>query len=134
MTTAHEAADSLRFTIVAPAEVRSGQPVPVTLRLTNGTDHPLPAYFLGRAITFDIVIAKEDGTVVWRRLEGATVESILQVRTLRPHESLEFRETWKQTGNDGRRVEPATYRVWGILPGQDPEPRRTATVSLRIVE
>lgn len=126
-------AESLRLTIAAPSQVRLGQAVNITLRLTNLTDHPVPAYLLGRVITFDIVIAREDGAVVWRRLEGATVASVLQVRTLEPHETMEFGDVWRQRGSDGKPVAAGTYDVWGLLPSDAPEPRRTATVKLRIV-
>ncbi|HSD32393.1 MAG TPA: BsuPI-related putative proteinase inhibitor [Gemmatimonadales bacterium] len=128
-----DAAESLRFTIAAPPLVGAAEPVHITLRLTNAADHPVAAYLVGRVIAFDIVIAREDGAVVWHRLEGATVASILQVRTLKPHETMEFSDVWPQRGSDGKPVAPGTYDVWGLLPSDAPEPRRTATVKLRIV-
>lgn len=128
-----DAAESLHFTIVAPARALAAEPVHITLRLTNVTAHPVEAYLVGRVIAFDIVIAREDGTVVWRRLQGATVASILQVRTLQPGETMELSDVWPQRGNDGKPVAPGTYDVWGLLPSDAPEPRRTPTVKLRII-
>jgi hypothetical protein len=128
-----DAAESLQFTIVVPRLVHVAQPVRITLRLTNVTDHPAAVYLVGRAIAFDIVIAREDGPVVWRRLEGATVASILQVRTLQPRETMELSDVWPQRESDGTPVAPGTYDVWGLLPSDAPEPRRTATVNLRII-
>lgn len=128
-----DAAESLQFTIVVPPLVHVAQPVRITLRLTNVTDHPVAVYVVGRPIAFDIVIAREDGPVVWRRLEGAAVASILQVRTVRPRETMELSDLWPQRGSDGKPVPPGTYDVWGVLPSDAPEPRRTATVKLRIM-
>lgn len=121
----HAPADSLRFTIDAPASARVGEPVPITLRLTNPSGRPIDAYFLGRTIAFDIVVTLDDGTVVWRRLAGAAVPSILQVRTLAPGEVLEWKDRW-QPQRAGR------YRVQGMLPSDAPEPRRTAQIEVVI--
>ena len=124
--------DSLRFTLVAPDTVRIGEPVRIVLRLTNVTDRPVEAHFLGREIAFDIVIASEDGRIVWRRLEGAVVPGILQVKVLAPGQTLEFTAVWRQRTNAGEPVAPGTYRVRGLLPSDEPAPRRTPDVRLRI--
>lgn len=121
----HAPADSLRFTIHAPASARAGEPVPITLRLTNPTDRPIDAYFLGRTIAFDIVVTLEDGTVIWRRLAGVAVPSILQVRTVGPGEVLEWTDSWRPE-HAGR------YRVQGVLPSDAPAPWRTAQVEIVI--
>ena len=131
------APDVLQFTLAAPDSVRPGEPVPITLRLTNPTERPIDAYFLGRTITFDVIVRRDDGggvgggTIVWRRLEGAVVQGILQVRTLAPHETIEWREVWRQQTNQGPAVEPGTYVVQGVLPS-DASPRRSPEVRLRI--
>lgn len=123
----------LELTISAPQSVRLGESVPIALKLRNVSDRPVEAHFLGRTIVFDIVISREDGTVVWRRLAGGvTVPSILQVRTLQPHESLEWKENWKQRTNAGAVVEPGTYVIRGELPSDDPAPRRSQEVRMRI--
>lgn len=125
--------DPLQFTITAPREVRAGAPVTFTLRLTNTGTTPAQAYFLGREITFDVVVADSTGAVVWRRLEGAVIPGILQVRTLAPGETLEFRTEWRQRTDTGRRVAAGEYDVWGLLPSDAREPRKTPSVNLRIV-
>ena len=125
------APDALQFTLTAPDSVRPGEPVPISLRLTNPTDRPIDAYFLGRTITFDVIVRRDSGAVVWRRLEGAVVQGILQVRTLAPHETIEWREVWRQQTNQGTAVEPGTYVVQGVLPS-DASPRRSPEVRLRI--
>jgi len=131
--TARPPPDSLRFTLVAPDSVRVGEPVPIVLRVTNVTERQVEAHFLGRVIAFDVVIAREDGTVVWRRLERATVPGILQVKVLAPGQTLEFKDVWAQRSSGGVPTPPGTYVVRGLLPSDDPAPRRTPDVRLRII-
>jgi len=125
--------DSLRLTLVAPESVRVGQPVPLVLRLTNVTDRPIEAHFLGRTIAFDVVIAREDGAVVWRRLAGAAVQGILQIKTLAPGETLELKDMWRQRDASGKAVPPGTYNLQGVLPTDAPEPLRTPPAHLRVL-
>ena len=126
-------ADSMRFEIVLPESVRVGEPVPVTLRLTNTGDKPLTIYLQGRPIAFDVTVRRFDGTVIWRRLEGEVISAILAVRQLEPGASLEFEEVWRQVSNTGESVPPGDYRITGALPTDAPEPLRTLPASLRIV-
>ena len=126
------APESLRLDLIAPVEVRLGEPVPITLRLTNVARRPLEAHFLGREIAFDIVVSREDGGVVWRRLEGAVIPGILQVRTLKPGETIELRDVWRQRTSAGAAVPAGTYVVQAIVPSDDPVPRRSAEVQVRI--
>ena len=90
--------------------------MPVTLRLTNTGRDPLTVYLQGRPIAFDLTVRNLDGTIVWRRLEGAVVPAILAVRQLEPGASLEFEEVWRQVSNAGETVPPGDYRVTGALP------------------
>ncbi len=125
--------DSPTVTLVVPPEVRAGEPVPMTLRATNATDRPLTLYLRGRPVAFDLVVAGTDGTVLWRRLAGAVISMVLQVRTLAPGETLEFKDTWKQATKAGHRVLPGEYVVTGELPTDGPRPFVTAPVALRIL-
>ena len=125
--------DSMRLDIVLPDSVRVGDPVPVTLRLTNTGHKPLTVYLQGRPIAFDLTVHRLDGTVVWRRLEGEVISAILAVRQLEPGASLEFEEVWRQVSNSGETVPPGNYRVTGALPTDAPEPLRTSPALLRIV-
>lgn len=117
--------DSLRFDVIAPAAVRLGSAVPITLRLTNVSDHAVEAHFLGREIAFDIVVTRADETVVWQRLARQAVPSILQVRMLAPGEVLEWRDEWRPAA-------PGRYRLEGVLPSDAREPRRTPPVTLTV--
>ncbi len=126
-------ADSLRFEIEVPAQVRTGEPVPITLRATNSGEEPLELYLRGRTIAFDITVAGEDGSVVWRRLEGQMIPAILQVRELAPGESLEFHDEWDQRANSGEPVSSGHYTVQGALLRDSPRPLETPTAPLLIL-
>ncbi|HEV8263439.1 MAG TPA: BsuPI-related putative proteinase inhibitor [Gemmatimonadales bacterium] len=117
--------DAPTFTAAVPRSVRAGDPVPVTLRLTNPGTKPVDLYLTGRTVTFDVIVARADGAIVWRRLEGATGQQIIQVKTLAPGEVFELRATWNAA------AAPGDYTVQGVLP-TDGEALRTKAVPLRI--
>ncbi|HXF96323.1 MAG TPA: BsuPI-related putative proteinase inhibitor [Gemmatimonadales bacterium] len=122
----------LRFELHAPGRVRAGEPIPITLRLTNTGSSPIELHLMGRAIAFDITVARDDGTVVWRRLASAAVQGILQIRRLAPGETLELTDVWHQRDEAGRPVPPGLYLLQGVLPTDEPQPLRTAAVRLRV--
>ena len=124
---------SMTLRIVVPARVRVCEPVPITLRLTNTGRKPVTAYLQGRPTAFDIVVTRADGSPVWRRLEGAVVPAVLQVRTLAPGEVLELTDTWSQQTNAGTVVGPGEYLVTGVLPTDPPAELRTGPARLRIM-
>jgi hypothetical protein len=124
---------SMTLDIVLPPTVRAGEAVPITLRLTNTAQSPATAYLQGRPVAFDIIVSRRDGAVVWRRLEGAVVSAVLQVRTLAPGEVLEFSDSWSQQSNLGESVGPGEYLVTGVLPTDPPAELRTAPKPLRIL-
>jgi len=123
--------DSITFTVVVPGSVRRGQPVPITLRLTNTGDRTLNLYLAGRRITFDIIVARPDGDVVWRRLEQVASQQILQLKTLAPGETLELKDRWRQRTNAGADSRAGDYTVTGVIP-TDGQALRTAPVRLRV--
>ncbi len=125
--------DSMRFEVAAPREVRQGEPVPVTLRVTNTADRPLTLYLQGRPTAFDIIVKNEAGAVVWRRLEGQMITAILGVRTLGPGEALAFEDVWPQRDGAGRAVPPGLYTITGALPTDQPQPLLTLAMPTRIL-
>ena len=106
-------------------EVRTGDTVAIVLRLTNTGTRPIELHLLGRDIAFDVVVTREDGSPVWRRLEHAVLPGILQVKVLAPGESLELHAEW-------RAAAPGTYMLQGVLPTDEPEPLRTERVRVKI--
>lgn len=122
--------DSMRVEIVVPRNSAAGQPVPVTLRISNTGDRPIDLYLQGRPVAFDLVVQR-GSEVVWRRLEGETVSAILQIRRLGPGEVLDLTEAWKQEDSAGRPVAPGDYTVSGSVL-TDREPLRAPPAHLRI--
>ncbi|HEX2450690.1 MAG TPA: BsuPI-related putative proteinase inhibitor [Gemmatimonadales bacterium] len=108
-------ADSPKVELDVPSEVTAGTPVPMTLRVTNTSDRPLELHLRGRPIAFDLVVRQSDGSVVWRRLAGAMIAMVLQLRTLSPGETLELTDAWPQQRTDGSPAAPGDYTVTGSL-------------------
>jgi hypothetical protein len=88
-------------------------------------------YLQGRPTAFDLVIQGGGGRIVWRRLLGATVSTILGIRTLQPGQTIEFQDTWRQQTASGTPVPPGTYVISGSIL-TDREPIRSPAVRLTI--
>jgi len=125
--------DSVAFRVHAPPSVRTGEPVPVELQLTNRTERPITIYLQGRPIAFDITVKREDGSVVWRRLEGQVVPAILAVRTLAPAESLTFGAVWDGRLPGGAPAPAGSYTITGTLPTDTAEGLTTVPTPLQIL-
>ena len=126
-------ADSLGLELVLPPRARAGEPVPITLRVENRTQRPLDLYLRGRTVTFDVIVARPSGAVVWRRLEDEIIPAIIHLRTLAPAERLEREAQWNQRTKDGTLVEAGEYTARGLLLVES-DPLETPSVPLRIVE
>jgi hypothetical protein len=122
-----EPVDSLRVVLQVPPQVGSGTDVPIQLRIENVGARTLDLSLQGRDIVFDVLVSDSRGEIVWRRLEGETTQSILQVVPLAVGEVLTLRATWPQ------RAGPGEYSVSAVIP-TDAFPLRPQPVRLRIVE
>ena len=120
----------MRIEIVVAREVAAGEPVPIALRIVNTAARPLELHLQGRSTVFDLIVRQGDA-VVWRRLENAAVQAILQIRMLGPGEVLELEDTWSQEDGAGLRVTPGDYSVSGSVP-TDGAPLRAGPAPLRI--
>ena len=125
-------ADSPKVELQVPGEVRAGAPVAMTLRVTNTSDRPLDLYLRGRPVAFDLIVRRADGSVAWRRLAGAMIAMVLQVRTLAPGETLELSDEWDQRSSEEKPVEPGDYTVTGSLLRDTPASLDSPPVPLRI--
>ena len=105
--------EGVQVSLVVPDTVRSGDKVPMAIRLTNTTTSPLELYLRGREITFDIVIRDLAGNEVWRLLQGDPILAILQLRALAPGETLELRHEWDQQTRLRGQAPEGTYTVRG---------------------
>ena len=127
------APDSLGLELVVPPRVREGEAVPIRLRLQNRSGRPLDLYLRGRTITFDVVVSRPSGEVVWRRLEDEIIPAILHLRTLAPAEQLELNTVLDQRTNLGSPVGSGEYVARSLLLVEG-DPLRTLSVPLRIEE
>lgn len=123
--------DSLQLELVVPQRVRAGEPVRVTLRVTNTASSATDLYLRGREPTFDIVVDDESGRTVWRRLAAETIEAILLLRPLGAGAIMDVSYTWDQRTGSGTAVSPGRYTVRGMLLMESAE-RETAAVPLEI--
>jgi len=123
--------DSLRLELLVPERVRTGERVVIRLGLQNVGPRSVDLYLRGRTPTFDVVVARTTGDVIWRRLEGEIILAIVHLRPLAPGERLEAEVVWDQRSNAGEPVGAGRYRVQGLLLVEG-EPRRTPSTSLRI--
>ena len=125
--------DSVAFRVELPPAAHAGQPVPVVLRLTNRTERPLTLVLQGRPLAFDVTVTGPDGAIVWRRLEGMVVQSMLAVRTLAPAESVTFEATWNGRRRDGSPPPPGRYLVAGKLLTDTPDGLATRPAPLELL-
>ncbi|MBI4543196.1 MAG: hypothetical protein HY705_09210 [Gemmatimonadetes bacterium] len=126
-------ADSLQLTLTAPARVRPGVPILFTLRVRNQTQRALDLYLRGRTATFDLIVAREGGEVVWRRLEDEIIPAIVHLRVLRPGEEMELAAEWDQRARSGSSVAPGEYSARALLLAEG-EPLEAPPVRLQIAE
>lgn len=105
--------DSLAITLDAPATLAAGRSVIITIRLTNRTDRTLDLSLRGREIVFDLIVSREDGAVVWRRLEGEMIPAILRLEQLAPGAELVLEATWDGRDQRGRPLPSGNYALRG---------------------
>jgi hypothetical protein len=105
--------DSLAITLDAPATLAAGRSTTITIRLTNRTDRTLDLSLRGREIVFDLIVSRDDGAVVWRRLEGEVVPAILRLEQLAPGAELVLEATWDGRDQRGRPLPPGNYALRG---------------------
>jgi len=127
------APDSLRLELVLPDRVRAGEPVPIKLHVQNQTQRTLDLYLRGRTITFDVVVARLAGEVVWQRLEDEIIPAIVHLRSFAPAERLELETVWDQRTKQRRLVKPGDYTARGLLLVEG-DPLETPLVPFSIVQ
>ena len=116
-----------------PPLVRQGDVVPITLHVTHPGPDALELYLTGRAATMDVEVARaDDGAVVWRRLAGAVLQQILQLRVLWPGERFDLHASWDQRDANGAPVPAGDYRVRAFLLTDALEPPATEAARLSI--
>ena len=125
--------DSLRLQLALPRRVRAGEPMKVTLRVQNRTRHRIDLYLRGRTTTFDVIVARPDGAIVWRGLEDEIIPAIVHFRALAPAERFELATVWNQQTKQGKPVAAGEYTARGLLLVEG-NPLETPPVRFLIVE
>ena len=129
--TVTQPSDSLGLELEVPPRILLGEPVPIGLQLENRTGRALDLYLRGRTITFDVVVARPSGEVVWQRLRDEIIPAIVHLRTLAPAERLTLEAVWDQQTDQGTPLEAGEYTAHGLLLVEG-EPLKTPSVPLRI--
>lgn len=104
-------AEGVDVRLVVPDTVAPGEPVPMTIRLTNTSPTVRELYLRGREPICDIVVTDTSGNTVWQLLQGDPIPAILQLRALSPGETLELTHEWNQRTRQGRQAPDGTYWV-----------------------
>ena len=69
----------------------------------------------GRSPTFDVIIARDDGAIVWRRLQNEIIPAIALVQFLKAAGQLELSAEWDGRDNKGSLVSPGNYSARALL-------------------
>ncbi|HEU4556807.1 MAG TPA: BsuPI-related putative proteinase inhibitor [Longimicrobium sp.] len=120
-------AGALVLLLDVPATVRAGEEVPVAVTIVNRGAAPVEV----GGLHVDVVVAREDGTEVWRRSrhEPAAPATRPEVM-LRPSEMRGSGWSWNQRDDGGRPVPPGTYRIRAEAPAmQLTSEMRAVTIS-----
>lgn len=125
--------DSLGLELVLPRSVPARNPVQITLRVQNRTERSVDLYLRGRTATFDVVVARSGGEIIWQRLEDEIIPAIVHLRTLAPAEQLELVTVWNQRTKQGGPLEAGEYTARGLLLVEG-DPLETPSARFRIVE
>jgi hypothetical protein len=123
----------IRLQLLAPARAPEGEPVRYTLHIENAGDRPATLYLQGRPPAFDLVVLDDAGRMIWRRLGGATILTVLGIRELRPGQTIDFTDVWSLRDQADQPLAPGRYRLTGIVPGEPGQELRSADVALDIV-
>jgi hypothetical protein len=90
--------------------------VPLQLSISNLGDQPIELQTGDSAYSFDFVVARPDGEEVWSRLHDVeAIPAIGITRVLAPGENMTFEDHWNLQTNEGKRADPGTYLVYGLL-------------------
>lgn len=112
----------ITFRAAVPPRASVGQPIPITLTLTNHRDSTV-AFVFGSlhgglpGMRFNILITRvSDGARVWSRLGDLVAWlDIRVVDTLAAHHSVVLADSWTQKTTHGEVVPPGTYCVRGVI-------------------
>jgi hypothetical protein len=112
--------DSLTLQLDAPNQSAVGTPVRLKLTLRNTTTQPIQVMLGGRP-PYDFVVTTHDGIETWRWSKDQAIQAILEMRTLKPDELIEYEAEWSAKQNDGSPAPPGRYLMRAVLNMDPPE-------------
>ena len=104
-----------RVTLDIETRRRRDDPLRFIIRIVNDNDFPVDLYLGGRDITYDVIVSRRNGPVVWQRLEGQIIPAILRIETIGPLESIELVDEWNLRDNAGRHVGTGSYTMKAVI-------------------
>jgi hypothetical protein len=110
---------AIRVEVVVPERPTAGTAVPIRLLVTNTSSAVVRLSQKGCPPDFDVVISREDGSPVWRRItpDISLCDAALEY-SLWPRRSRELEKvSWEQRDSRGRPVKPGRYLVQGVFFG-----------------
>ncbi len=116
---------------VGKAAYHPGEPVTVSLRVTNGATVPVAlTTYSGKQ--YDLIV-QQRGAVIWQWSHDKGFAQVVRESTMAPGESLAFNWTWDQRDLQGRQVESGVYDLSALFFGvQRGGPRSTEVGPVRI--
>ncbi len=106
-----------------------GEPVKITLTLTNPTDREIGLHFTSSQ-QFDFVVRRNE-TKVWRWSNRRTFSMMLTTVVLKPQSSKRYTAVWAQNDNSGHPVSLSRYEVLALLPLHQPIFSQPALIIIR---
>lgn len=98
------------------SEFAIGEPISMTLILTNCGDNPTRLFY-GDGQRYEFIAEDEQGEEVWRWSHDRAFTQAAGEETIQPEETVAYSEVWEQTGNDGKQVEGGRYKIFGFSIG-----------------
>lgn len=114
-------------------EYQRGEPVEMTLRLTNCASAPITRIFQTEQ-RYEFTVFNEDGEEIWRWSEGMEFANTQDEQTFQPNEQQTFVEVWDQTDNAGEPVEPGLYQISVESTGCDESLQDCGPLAARFIE
>lgn len=100
----------------ARAEFAVGEPVSMTLTLTNCADTPVRLFYRDDQ-RYEFIAEDEQGQEVWRWSYDKAFAQAIGEETIGPGETVAYTEVWEQSSNDGQQVDPKRYKIFGFSIG-----------------
>lgn len=128
---AQQAPAGLRLELRAGRDTyRAGDPVELTLTVTNSTADPVVLTAPSSQL-YDFAVI-QGGREVWRWSAGRMFMALVTPLEIAPGQARVFTEVWDQRDRDGQPVAPGYYVVQGVLIGGEGVGLSPQRVSIRI--